>query len=463
MFADSPHDSEPGSPSDLDADAARAQRMHERTGEIELLISGALVFGLFQIPGFLTEVVGGLTPRLSEGAFLTVYMLSFYVRMIVLTLLVSFLLHLVTRAYWVGLIGLDSVFPDGIHWDRIKYGPLAKTVYQERVPRLPLMARRADDVGSSIFSFAFWISLLFVWSIVFAAVVGGLWWLVTATLLPGLHGVWFFVVVFALTMAPTVAIGLDKAFSSRMDPDGTPARAIRAVVTGAYWVTAGPIFMPIQFTLFSRVPKKAMWPLFVGVFATLMVSFFVVDGWTAGTFRLSASATYPVRPGPRTILQDHYADSRDPNAQVPFVQSPVIEGPYVELVVPLIAVRLDSRMEAACPDFQVGGVKGLIGGIERAEPADVGYERRLLACLGRIWTVTLDGAPQALEWDFHWNADFGPVAVVAYLPTAEMAPGAHSLEVSEIARPYTDKERAAQEAAGEDPPGPSIDYIRFRN
>jgi hypothetical protein len=29
-----------------------------------------------------------------------------------------FLVHLLTRAYWVGLIGLRTVFPSGINWDR---------------------------------------------------------------------------------------------------------------------------------------------------------------------------------------------------------------------------------------------------------------------------------------------------------------------------------------------------------
>lgn len=436
--------------------------MHERSGEIELLISGALVFGLFQVPGYLNELVGGMTPRLSEAQFLVVFMLAFYVRMIVMTLIASFLLHLVTRAYWVGLIGLDSVFPDGVHWDRINYGPLAKSVYVERLPRLSALAARADDFGSSIFSFAFWISILFVWSIVFGGLLAGVWYALRSALLPGFSVNVFLGFVVGIAMIPGVAITIDKAFSARLDPEGGVARALKATIAGAYWVTGGALFMPIQFTLFSRVPKKFIWPLFIGVFAVLMVGYLGAETWRSGSLRMSASQIYPERPGPRTLLSAHYAQTRDPEATVPYLQAPVIEGAYAELTIPLVAARLGERFDTVCPDFEGTGSSGILAGYDAAMPADVAYERRLLDCLARVWTLSLDGTPLAVEWDLRWETGYGPTSIVAFLDMRGVRPGAHVLEVREVARPRTERELDELDATGEAAPGPAIDYVRFR-
>ena len=44
-------------------------------------------------------------------------MLYQYVKLILYTLISCFILHLCTRAYWVGLIGLETVFPHGVRWE----------------------------------------------------------------------------------------------------------------------------------------------------------------------------------------------------------------------------------------------------------------------------------------------------------------------------------------------------------
>ncbi len=44
----------------------RARGMHERTGEIEVLISGALLFGLIQVPGYLSHAFDVLVPTLNS-------------------------------------------------------------------------------------------------------------------------------------------------------------------------------------------------------------------------------------------------------------------------------------------------------------------------------------------------------------------------------------------------------------
>ncbi len=451
------------SEAELASDAERARRMHERSGEIELLISGALLFSLIQVPSYLSAVVDGLIPRLNESQFMIVFFTSFYVKLMVMTLIASFGLHLVARAYWVGLIGLDSVYPEGVDWSRIKYGPWAKEVYRERLPALPRMARRADDFGSTIFSFAFWIIVLFAFSIVAGGAAGGIWFALRATVLPGLSGNAFFGAVLVIAMIPTIAIGIDKVLAERGHPTGRISRAVQRTLSVAYHASGGPLFMPIQFTLFSRVPKKIIWPLFLSVFIALMFGILTTEFTRLGTVAVSSSEFTPLRGGPRSMRAAHFADTREPNNTAPYIQSDIVRDPYVKLTIPLVALRMNDQIGQACPGLEPPGRAGLTGGPERTDPVDAQYEAALLSCLGRIWTVQLNGTQLALEWDLVWSGGVTLQSVVAYLPTADLERGAHVLEITEIPRRGgTAEERAEQEASGEQPPKPSVDYIRFR-
>src|SRR5690606_11357745 len=76
------------------------------TWEMELLISGATVFALMQLPGAVEEVVNVLLPRFEANAGALVLLPATYFKSAVYALIVSFILHLATRGYWVALVGL---------------------------------------------------------------------------------------------------------------------------------------------------------------------------------------------------------------------------------------------------------------------------------------------------------------------------------------------------------------------
>jgi hypothetical protein len=53
----------------------------------------------------------------------------------------------------------------------------------------------------------------------------------------------------------------------------------------------------------------------------------------------------PVRPGPRSVTSAYFASTRDSLAMVPYIQSDVIEGPYLRLTIPLVMRSLLPRLE----------------------------------------------------------------------------------------------------------------------
>ncbi|MEM8997911.1 MAG: hypothetical protein AAGF23_24230, partial [Acidobacteriota bacterium] len=144
-----------------------------RNWEMELLISGAVVFALFQVPSALETSFQRLLVPLTRSQEFAMSFAFVYTKMIVLVLITAFLLHLGTRAFWVGLIGLRSVYPQGIDWDEVHEGPLWKRILRE-MPTLGDLADATDRLASQIFSFAFMFVFFFLISILYVVVFVGL-------------------------------------------------------------------------------------------------------------------------------------------------------------------------------------------------------------------------------------------------------------------------------------------------
>lgn len=455
---------------DEDPDRAALKWLHQRSGEVELLISAALLFGLLQLPGRMQGWWEGVSPTLPGNVSVLVFLVYFYVRVMVVTLLTGFALHLVARAYWVGLVGLDSVFPEGIDWDRVKYGPIAKDVYRERMKKLPAMIRSADNFGSLIFSVAFLIIIMFVFSIVFGSVFGAVSWAISRWLLPGVQAATILVVMaIVLGTLPGLAIGLEKLRGERLDPEGRLAGMIRKTIAVYYRISGGGLYLPIQFTLFSRIKKTIVWPASVLIFAGLLATLGANEISRANGLRYAGDARLPAQPGTRAVVLDHFADTRAPHASAPYIQSDIIDGPYIRLTIPLSAVVWMDRLEQACPELEPMGEVGFVQADAAAERPSPAAEANLLRCFGLVWTIALDDEALDPEWDLLWTRSQGPSAIVAYLPTADLRPGSHVIEVVRAPDP-ADLEDAsdsvpgdsAADGAEEAAPPRARYFIRFR-
>ena len=111
------------------------------TWEMELLISGATVFGLLSLPGKIDALFYNLFNRSGEDASALLLPLWIYAKISLLTLIATFVLHLVLRGHWTAMVGLNSVYPDGIHFRRVK---LARSSgrWWRRSPGWPRASRR---------------------------------------------------------------------------------------------------------------------------------------------------------------------------------------------------------------------------------------------------------------------------------------------------------------------------------
>jgi hypothetical protein len=404
--------------------------------ELELLIAGAVTFALFQIPGSLESALGWVEARTSgtqAGFAAAGYM---YAKAIVYVLIVAFLLNLCARAYWVGLVGLHSVFPKGVRWERMggSAGPYAVAEYKRRLASLPAVIGRVDNFASVIFSFAFLIVITFFYSVLGLAVLTGLAWAISRLFFGAEHAKHVLVALGLLVILPLIVGGtVDKIYGKRLDPDGRGARILRGTMRYAAYMNGSALFGPIFLTLFTNLSKRVMLPLFYGAVGVAMLLGVVDTLSRMSGLSMGGSVYVPDDRDVRGVANDYYESLRAADAPTtgPLIQSDVITGPYVRLFIPYRADRHDPWLASSCPGAQPLRKTSLHLSGAPANPARAdSVAARTLACLGRLHAVAVDGTPRPeLEYRFYTHPTTERDGIITYIPTASLAAGMHTLRI----------------------------------
>lgn len=138
------------------------EKLRLNSWEVEILIVGFVLVMLFNIPDTLSleedKMGEGFVGRgLQDVLIYTVVgMTLFIISTIVNILIFSFSLYLGLRGFWVGVLGLSSVYPDGINLKKLNFN----TIFNKQIAKYNFndFILKIDNICSSIFSFSFLIS-----------------------------------------------------------------------------------------------------------------------------------------------------------------------------------------------------------------------------------------------------------------------------------------------------------------
>ena len=386
--------------------------LHTRTYDIELLISGALVFGLLAAPGAITELFEHWQGRVDGVAALATTYLFVYGEMLVYSLLITFILHLCLRGYWIALLGVESVWSDGWSWDRLKLGSYSRPHLERMIAPLAEAINRADDRASIVFAAGAMLVMVCLYSltIVLLAVAAG-----AAAEAVGIASGRVFTAALLVGFGPLIVIPmLDRRLGTRLPRESSAGRWFDRLVAASLRVSPVRLLGPIQFVFQSRIGERNL-SLAMGVAATLIVAMLLAGlVLRAGTVRLDGWRYFDAAPSAgATIDPRHYRDSgarRD--GRQPSIDGDVIQGPYLRLYLPYRPRRHNPRIAEACP--------GLTPGADNAKAA---------ACVGGLYSVALDGEMVTASYEFTRDVASDFVGVMAYLPTSSLAAGRHELVI----------------------------------
>jgi len=141
------------------------QRLKEESWEAELLVSAVAIFGSFQLFAAVDWAVFLFIDRLHPEQYHFGYAISFTGLLAISVLASMFVIHFFLRSYWVGLVGLNSVFPDYNIEDSI-HSRIFTEKMLTKLPRLKDSISKVDELCSVIFSCAFCILLTYAYVVV---------------------------------------------------------------------------------------------------------------------------------------------------------------------------------------------------------------------------------------------------------------------------------------------------------
>ena len=411
------------------------------TWDMELLLSGATVFALFQ--GAQAMMAGGayLLPRLQGDLLMLCSILFTYGYGGLILLALTFALHLVIRAYWVALIGMNSVFPQGIKIDALNAGPLAKSVLLQRVRSMQESIERADNGATIVFGIGVSIVLVLVPVSVTVTLLFGLSGLI-AWLTGFAHADWILLGMMALLFFPyMVSAMVDKKFGERLKPGSLAHRMTHACLVFYARIGLSRASNPLVTVFSSNIGERRGQAIIFTVMLVVMLSSLAGLVLSRKDLGLGSFAEFPdPRRGMSASVEGRsYANRQEPDwsPATPYLPDIVVRGDYARLVVPYLP-NFNGHLMKSCPSAS-----------ELDATADERLRREaLLDCVSDQITVSLDGKPLALRPDWYTEPARDLRGLLYMVPVQDLPAGRH--EVSILMRP----EEAPE--PGDDPEQPFV-------
>ncbi|GJM35713.1 MAG: hypothetical protein DHS20C18_47140 [Saprospiraceae bacterium] len=131
------------------------QILEAESWQAELLISGLAIYASLQLPEMLIDLYDWILLHLSEGYLSPLFYTIWYLMIVSSMLIVNFILHFVLRALWIGMVGLVSVYPNGINRDSDMYSVYFMERLIKDFPDVNEFNLSLDRIASQLFAFSF--------------------------------------------------------------------------------------------------------------------------------------------------------------------------------------------------------------------------------------------------------------------------------------------------------------------
>ncbi len=382
-------------------DRSWLQRVAEQSWEPELLISGLAIYATIQIPAYIREFyqyyrynlqldtgfIDELMPMLVVGVILTALkVLSF-----------AFIFHFIVRAFWVGLMGLRSVFSDGIQYDKLEYSELYRSEMKKRIGSQDSFLLATDRLASLIFSIAF-LFVLYMFGVglvytVFFLMMNGVKLMVSEEVFDLYSTIILIVAAIVLISVSVLSIVLNMEKYRNREKF---AKLHFKLSWYAGYVFYPLIYKPILYlilTFQSNFPKKKN-SMYGAIFFVGFMTMFMGAIFNLMEVNLIQSRDfYSARSEASTIVPENYeSEFNGMFFEKPAISSPFLKkGEYFSLFIPYNKM-LDRKLLNYC---------------EEASPADSlnRYERRKIInqqnieCTNRFFSVIIN-KKDTLESDF---------------------------------------------------------------
>lgn len=398
------------------------QKLKEESWEAELLISAIAIFGTFQ----LFKVINWLTNIFIDQLPVSQYLIGYFIvvmGLLAVSVLVSmFVIHFFLRAYWVGLVGLNSVYPDYSIEDSAY-----SEIYTEKIlsilPKLKDSLIKVDQLCSVIFSAAFCILLIYSYLALTATIYLFIFNFLSQYV-PNYILIIPVAAIIFITLLQSI-IGIVANLKMFKHNQSLQLFAFKLVKIASV-IMFGPLYkslLQITMTFGSNFKKnKAL---------VRLVVLFLLSGIVVAVAQIGNTYIFYL------IGQDYYFDStklysgfyQSENKNTDFlltpeIQSDLIQSSTIKLFIPIFSHE-DKIQEETCGSFK------------RDENEPRSQNRRKarefnLACYSTYNQVFLNGKKQNSDFIKYYHSKTGQFGILSYISGKVLLKGKNTIDVKKV-------------------------------
>jgi len=408
-----------------------------RSWNLELIISGAAIVLATYLPEAVEDYFYYYLQYMSfdfTGSMYTLPIMAYsFFKVVAWLLIVAFVAHLILRAFWVSLVGLMEVFPQGIRYDNIPDVSEEVSRYQEqKLGTLDKYMVRLDRLCNQIFAFAFLLALSGVGFGIAYHLIFGIFQVMKGLLSEAASDLLILLLFFVFTglafLIVFASLWMKKKplWSKKYGSGG----ARLAYYFGM--ITMPLVYKPLTYLMLAfvtNIPRKryymALTFIMIGFMTCVILVFTEKVSDLRGRHLLDPRSFFSSGAPEFEVLSDRYDNQRTSPRRVPAMSLPaeVIEGPLLPVFV-LYPRMLDERLYA-------------LGCIESEVDGSLPRDRRLflrdsqsMACLNRFFQLRINDSIVAKpDWMFHQKPGSITKGLIAYLPTQGLKPGKNAVSV----------------------------------
>ena len=400
------------------------RRLEKESWQAELLISGLALYGTLHLPKFVYWVADTLINVLPVDYYLAGYAISFLYLFGISILTTFFIIHFILRAYWIGLIGLNSVFPNGYKVEGGFYSEIYSRLVAKMLPTVRESIKEIDKLCSGLFSGAFVFILMYGMMSVTLGVLLVIY-MATNDYIPKI--VWIILGILYLIVN---VIMMAFAFMGKSEKfrNNEKLQTNFFKISKIYGNINTPFFYKplsqIMFTSQSNTEKLSS-NLKVGmpfIIIAMVLSMYYLFQSNIGIM-IDKGSGDQINIHDNTVYSNNYLDQYeiDQNIFVPVIDSDIISGPYVKLFIPILSNEKYLR-EELCGEYEKD---------EALSRDENRIEKRkfYLKCVEQYVHVSINDAEYNPEFLQHNHIQAGRRGVQCYIPSSILSPGQNKLKV----------------------------------
>lgn len=390
------------------------RRVQEGSWEPEILISGIVLYGLFQIPDQLDALNHYLNHYsitiFSESS--TNESITALLKVSTVWLIIGFISHLFFRSVWVAYVGLSYVYKDGVNLNKLPYSR-SYTKHLEKGTEYKRQIIKLEKICSSIFSMSF---LLFMWilgicfALLILAFVVFAWITLSPENLEWINYLDFFIqLILLISIIDLVSIGGLKRIPY-----------IRRIYYPFYrligWLTLSFLYRNIYYGFVTNY-KKWKVSLFLTLFVviTTMGSIVIIKNSdrTLNSFLLA-----PDESAENFMYSSHYHNlANGKYSDKIHIPSDIADRQVLEVFVVHRTAFEESHIFPQC-DYE-----------KQSKSDTINLNRLKMACLNEFYQLKLDSTLIKPEFMYMQNALTKQDGLKAYVDISHLEKGQHELQL----------------------------------